>query len=287
MRLSVLVVVLAVPGVCEAQGWLGNAWGFRKKLTADCTLIPSDQTNFPALVSFTSTDFRNTAAKPPPVFKSFQEAKVTGNNTSIQVTTPSGTAQNDLLIAVVVTDGGTAGSLAPPGGENWNQQDLTANGTAVTMGVWHKLAAASESASHTFTWSGNQEAYGFIMHFTRHDTTTPIDVVTSSTGSSTTPTAPTATTGTDNNLVLRIGGFDDDDITIDSTGLSASYTTITMDGSGTGANTSSGGAGYLVQATAGAPHGAPCWKLLRGSPSPGGPWRLRVLRRYQTRSRRP
>jgi hypothetical protein len=51
-------------------------------------------------------------------------------------------------------------------------------------------------------------------------------------------------------MVLRMGGFDDDDITLDNPGLSG-HTTITMDKSGTGIGTASGGAGYVIQPTAG------------------------------------
>ena len=66
--------------------------------------------------------------------------------------------------------------LAPPGGEGWNLISLDANGSNVTLGVWWKLAAASESSTHTFTWTGSEEAYGYIMRFIGHDTTSPVEV---------------------------------------------------------------------------------------------------------------
>ncbi|MDJ0806438.1 MAG: hypothetical protein QNJ78_06345 [Gammaproteobacteria bacterium] len=50
----------------------------------------------------------------------------------------------------------------------------------------------------------------------------------------------------DKMLVLRLGGFDDDDITIGDSGLT-DHTTITMNESGSGTGTVSGGAGYFIQ----------------------------------------
>ena len=48
-------------------------------------------------------------------------------------------------------------------------------------------------------------------------------------------------------MIVRIGGFDDDDITVDDTGLDDGHTDITMDESGTGSYSCSGGAGYKQQ----------------------------------------
>jgi hypothetical protein len=52
-------------------------------------------------------------------------------------------------------------------------------------------------------------------------------------------------------MIVRIGGFDDDDITVDDPGLSG-HTPITMDKSGPQPGECSGGAGYLQQAAIGA-----------------------------------
>jgi hypothetical protein len=51
-------------------------------------------------------------------------------------------------------------------------------------------------------------------------------------------------------LVLRVGGFDDADITPNITGLDG-HTNITMDSSSGTRNVVSGGAGYMIQTTAG------------------------------------
>ena len=184
-------------------------------------------------------------------FAEFTEAKRGSGGTSLTINTPTGTSQNDLLIAAVSTDGNTSGSLAPPGGEGWAEIDLNSRGTEVTLGVWWKLADAPESPSHQFTWSGSQEAYGWIMRFTGHDQADPIDISAAAGGSSSTPDCPSVTTTVVNTMILRIGGFDDDDVYLDDTRLDG-HVTITMDESSGGTGTCSGGAGRTLQQAIGA-----------------------------------
>ena len=161
-------------------------------------------------------------------YREFTEAKAASDTTSITISTPAGTQENDLLIAAVATDGDTASSLSPPGGEGWTQINIVAYSNDVTLGAWWKNADASESASHQFTWSGAEQAYGWMMRFTGHDTSDPIDDSAGDGGSSSTPTSPEVTTTNDNSLILRMGVFDDSDITKDAPGL-AGHTAITMD----------------------------------------------------------
>lgn len=185
------------------------------------------------------------------IYEEFTEAKRTSNGNSLTIPTPSGTSENDLLIVVVVTDANKSSQLSPPGGEGWTEIDRSQQQGAVTLGVWWKLADAAESPNHQFNWGGNsQEAYGWMMRFTGHDPVSPINASEVDGGSSNSPTCPSATATVDNTLVLRIGGFDDDDITIDSPGLGG-HTTITMDESSSGGGTCSGGAGYQYLASAG------------------------------------
>jgi len=149
----------------------------------------------------------------------------------------------------VATDGNTAGSLASPAG--WNAVHIADQGGAVTFGVWWKLAGASEGSNYTFSWSSSEHAYGWIMRFTGHDPASPVDANSNDAGSGAAPTSPSVTTTVDNALILRLGGFDDDDITADDPGLSG-HTAINMGDSGNGPATASGGSGYVLQPTAGA-----------------------------------
>ncbi len=179
------------------------------------------------------------------------EAKASSNVLSIDVPIPCGTSNGDLLVVAVATDGNTAASISPPGGEGWTLIDVGAYNNEVTLAVWWKLAGASESATHQFTWSGTQQVYAWMMRFTGHDAAAPIHVVAAAEdGNNSTPTSPAVTTTVDNTLIVRMGAFDEDDVTIDSPGLSG-HTAITMDESDPASGTVSGGAGYVVQATAG------------------------------------
>ena len=82
--------------------------------------------------------------------------------------------------------------------------------------------------------------------------TNPINATsTFDTGSSRDPAAASTTTTVDNTLVLRVGGFDHEDITVDDSGLTG-HTTITMDLGGSGLGSCAGGAGYTTLPTAGA-----------------------------------
>lgn len=151
----------------------------------------------------------------------------------------------DLLIAAVATD--SSETISEPSGEDWT---LLSHGTGdgqVTLGVWAKLAGASESGSHTFTWTSDEEAYGWIMRFEGHDPSNPLDAIESQGGGATYyPPCPSVTTSVANTMILRLGGFDKDKIDVDDSGLSG-YTTITMDENDGGKGSASGGAAYKYQ----------------------------------------
>ena len=72
-----------------------------------------------------------------------------------------------------------------------------------------------------------------MMRFTGHDASGPIDDSATDGESSSTPTSPAVTTTVSDALILRLGAFDDGDITVDDPCLSG-HTAITMDSSGSG-----------------------------------------------------
>ncbi len=207
----------------------------------------------PGLSGHTAITMDESAASGGAVnYQSFSEGKRSWAGTSVTVNKPSGVGSGDLLIAAVSTDGGISGSLAAPSG--WTLLDRgTDSAGAVTLGVWYKIAGASEASSYTFTWTSNKQAYGWIMRFTGHNAGAPINASVFQGGSSTSssPPCPSVTTTVANTMIVRIGAFDRAYITVDSPGLTG-HTPITMDRSNTGVNACSGGAGYKQQATAGA-----------------------------------
>jgi len=183
------------------------------------------------------------------IYHEFTEAKLPDNGQDITLSIPPGTSEGDLLIAAVVTDDDE--TISPPAGEGWSEIDQDVGYWSVTLGVWWKLADASESPTHQFTWGSNEQAYGWIMRFTGHDPAAPINATQVLGGDANpSPPSPAVTTTVANTMILRIGGFDDDDINVDDTGL-AGHTDITMDESSSGNGTCSGGAGYKQQSAIG------------------------------------
>jgi len=135
-----------------------------------------------------------------------------------------GGIEGDLLIAAVATDGST--TISPPLG--WTEITQGSYSSDVTLGAWWKIAETSESSGHTFTWSGGQQAYGWMMHFTGQDPANPINAWSANGQTSSTPTSPAVTTTADGCIILRLGAFDDGDISEDDPGLS-DHAKITMD----------------------------------------------------------
>jgi len=164
-------------------------------------------------------------------YKELTETKAGTDVSSITILTPSGTREGDLLITAVATDWKTSWSMAPPTGEGWTKISSNDYDWKVTLGIWWKLADASESSSHEFTWSFvPQQAYGWMMRFMGADPTNPIDIWTGNGEDSANPTSPSVITNFNDCLILRLGAFDDDYITLNDPGLSG-HTAITMDSS--------------------------------------------------------
>lgn len=199
-------------------------------------------------------------------YEEFTEAKAPSEAQSITLSTPGVTSEGNLLIAAVVTDLKTASSLAAPFGGGWTLIDFGEGGNGVTLSVWWKIAGASESGTHQFTWDSNEQCYAWMMRFTGHNNTDPINAAVSlGSGNDTSPPSPSVTATVDNTMILRLGAFDDDDISIDNPGLTG-HTAITMDASNEGNGTCSGGAGYVQQAASG-PSGASTFSLTAGEQS--------------------
>jgi hypothetical protein len=67
-----------------------------------------------------------------------------------------------------------------------------------------------------------------MMRFTGHDSANPINAISTNNHTSITPTSPAVTSTVGNCMILRLGAFDDGDITVGNPGL-AGHTAITMD----------------------------------------------------------
>lgn len=201
------------------------------------------------------------------VYEAFAEAIPDSGLESITIAIPTDTAKDSLLVAAIATDGDTSATLAPPGGEGWTQISISHHVNEVTLGVWWKFADASESVTHQFTWTGVHNAYGWIMRFEGHDTTTPINAFAIGGESSDAPDSASATSTVTNGLILRLGAFDGAYITEDDPGLTG-HTPITMDKDDSAAPAQ---AGTIVQSPMSRESsGSNSFTLSMPSPSPDG-----------------
>ncbi len=164
-----------------------------------------------------------------------------GGANNITISKPTGTAQNDLLIAVVSTDGSP--TISPPGGWTEIDQGQCAS-SQCTLGVWRLAAGASEPSSYNFTWSGGQDAAGAILRYSNtHVESNVVDIFGSATGTDTAPTAPSVTTTVANTLVLRV--MSNDHLDLDPAAVPGGTTgRFALETSGAG---SVGGAGADAQ----------------------------------------
>jgi len=122
--------------------------------------------------SFTDsgTDQCHTAppAPPPgsPVVRSSSSANANHPSASISLAKPAGTAQGDLLLAIVSHQSGSSSNMTPPSG--WtavpNADYSDANNARIR--AWYKFAGASEPSSYTFTINSSQAIAGGILAIT-------------------------------------------------------------------------------------------------------------------------
>lgn len=180
------------------------------------------------------------------VYESCAEGKQTVNTTTVVVNVPAGVNSGDLLIAAITTDRNEVIGT-PPG---WIEiAQITDGANHVTTAVFKRISDGAEPANYTFSWSTNERAYGYIMRFTG---TTGETIVSTNSGFGNSPVSPSVTTTSVDNMILRIGGYDDDDVVIDPATIIAGHTNITQDENNSGNGTASSSAAYVDQAGIGA-----------------------------------
>lgn len=130
-------------------------------------------------------------------FRAKASAGVTG--TSLVVDKPTGTLDDDVMLAFIAVrpDGTTV--TPPTGWESVLSQGRGANGE---LYVYRKVAR-SEGANYTFTVSASSQHLGVIASFSGGDIVTPVNVSGGSDGASASQVAPDVTTTAANTLVIR------------------------------------------------------------------------------------
>ena len=172
------------------------------------------------------------------------------NSNNIAFDIPATVNAGDLLI-VVITPDDDENFFAPNGWELLFREEP--NGSTATA-AYKRIAGPNDAGSSMgFSWGSLERAYGYLLHFTGTNGNTIVDT---NLGSNDVVTAPSVTTVTSNNLILRVAGFDDDDLIFqDPTGtdiIDGTYTNITIDESDSSNGASSGAAAFTEQAAVGA-----------------------------------
>lgn len=182
-----------------------------------------------------------------PAYQSFNEGKAIG--TSVDVTRPSGTAEGDLLIGCLSSDGGGETHTSPES-DSWNiiYKGVSEGSGKQTFSIWWKKAGPSEPGSYSFGCGSSEGLYAWVMRITGQDDTDPIHKKANATGDSGTVSCPAVTTEVADCLVIRAFGIDHIDVTVD--GGWQSETNITVDYSD-GAGGTAGGSARDTQASAG------------------------------------
>ncbi len=121
--------------------------------------------------------------------------------TSVTVAAPSGVAQYDLLITVLVMGTATT-TVTPPTG--W----VAVNGLLSPMlAVWYKFAGASEPANYTWSVARSETLTVTVLDYTGTDGTAPVIATTAQINtSSVAAVAPGLTTPNANTMVLALVG---------------------------------------------------------------------------------
>ena len=121
---------------------------------------------------------------------------------SLTINKPTGTAQNDVMVASIGFRPNTL-AITPPSGWTLVRRIDNANSPANSLAVYRLVAGASEPASYTWTSSPSGILGGGILSFSGVDTTTPIDVENGqNTLSGLTHDAPSVTTTVSNTMLV-------------------------------------------------------------------------------------
>lgn len=184
--------------------WTGAAW--TQRLDAGSTATLTDIFEYKNSIGtyivvgadsafyYISSDGINFAASETwgtaPAFRASNTASGTG--TSAAVTQPAGTADNDILVAIVAVDADQL--VTPPFG--WTPLNATTiPGEAARGSFFWRRATASESATYTFTWTSSVEYGAIVAAYSGAITTgSPFDNTAFGTNASGTSHAAPATT---------------------------------------------------------------------------------------------
>lgn len=139
------------------------------------------------------------------VFESVATNTGASGTTTLTINNPTGTALDDLLLAVIATKESNTNITAPVG---WVELYEVANGNHTDLATFWKVADASDVSATDFDFglASDKEVAGAVLRYSGVDTSSPIDIssAVSGGGKTNSPISPDVTTTVDDALVVRI-----------------------------------------------------------------------------------
>ena len=128
------------------------------------------------------------------------ETALSASANTVTVTKPTGTVDNDIMIAIAYVNDATATITAPSG---WTLAETNNSPMTAKASLYYKKAS-SEGASYQFDFSATTRVRATIATFTGQDTTTPVGDTTAkgnASGDGSTP-ADSVTSTVDNSVIV-------------------------------------------------------------------------------------
>lgn len=129
---------------------------------------------------------------------------------SFNVARPTGTAQDDVLLACASVSLATAAAVGTPtGGATWTLLDSLDGGSgSIHTKIWWKVAGGSEPANYAFTMSSSSSASVAVLAIQGAGSNTPLEA-SSTAGSGANVSTPTLTPTSTDDLEVRIASATD------------------------------------------------------------------------------
>jgi len=137
-------------------------------------------------------------------FEIVDTTTATGTSTSFVINKPSGTANGDLLVAVMFSSG--SGAQTWTGATGWTE--AIDQNTAPNLRIAYKTAGSSEGSSYTFTATGGT-AFSGAMICIRNGVWDTVGTITTTTGGAgnVNMTAPAITIGANDSFLFAVFGI--------------------------------------------------------------------------------
>jgi RHS repeat-associated protein len=153
---------------------------------------------------------------------------------NLTISTPTGTAANDVMIAAIGFNNASA-AITPPAGWTLVRRMTNSSTTSNSLAVYRKTAATGEPASHTWGVAGGAFLVGGIQSFSGVDTANPIDAESGQTTvSGTNHDTPSITTSAANTMLVTSHTFASSQSWTPQAGLSESFDRPSGSASATG-----------------------------------------------------